>query len=415
MSNAIERRRRLAQVLDLAQNYRGWTRKELARRLGRDPTKLIPGSGIPKLDLVVKLAQVLDWKIDDVVSFFWASDENQVHIPDETDFEVIDTMARKAHQGSQYTLMIDLALHGFKHAVNDEQRARACNREAGGWDGLGRYQDSMQAVQRGLQVPSVSGEFRRMMQSNLANAYYSLWSLVEARAIASDLLDGFAEMPAETVRDRKTHAFAYYVSGQAYRRLMSQHPELGDDHAAEAVHDLTEARSRYLHLAEELSNESLVGIARTCEGALVEVDTIHRGRDPHEALSFLAAGLDEAEAGPDELSGDLLESLGWWCIFGCNIALTCLDDERALQKHMAIFTMKADEIADRLDNWQIRERVFTMEHMRWERAVGCTGFDIPCLVDDDDVRVITGTMARFPTFQPTGWKILQSASVVGKD
>ena len=59
MELAERRRQRLAQMLDLAQNYRGWTRKELAQALGRDPTKLIPGSGVPKLDLVVDLSQVL--------------------------------------------------------------------------------------------------------------------------------------------------------------------------------------------------------------------------------------------------------------------------------------------------------------------------------------------------------------------
>ena len=68
--------------------------------------------------------------------------------------------------------------------------------------------------------------------------------------------------------------------------------------------------------------------------------------------------------------------------------------------------------AERLDNWSIRERVFTMEHSRWERAVGCTGFDIPRVVDEEDVRIITGTMARFPTFHETGWRILRSARII---
>ena len=41
-------------------------RTELAAALGRDPTKLVPGSGNPKLDLVVHLAEALDWSIGDV-------------------------------------------------------------------------------------------------------------------------------------------------------------------------------------------------------------------------------------------------------------------------------------------------------------------------------------------------------------
>ena len=82
---------------------------------------------------------------------------------------------------------------------------------------------------------------------------------------------------------------------------------------------------------------------------------------------------------------------------------------------MAVLTNKADEIADRLDNWAMRERVFTMQYTRWERAMISTGFDIPCVIDSDDVRVIAGTMGRFPTFRDTGWRILQSAQIVDRN
>ena len=62
---ANSRRHRLGQLLDLAQNYRGWTRKQLSAELGRDPTKLIPGSGVPKLDVIIALAKTLDWTLDE--------------------------------------------------------------------------------------------------------------------------------------------------------------------------------------------------------------------------------------------------------------------------------------------------------------------------------------------------------------
>ena len=73
-------------------------------------------------------------------------------------------------------------------ATTPEEQARACNREAGGWDGLGRYSNVLKAVQRGLRLSPVTSEFRRMLQANLANAYYSLFSLVEARSIATSPL-----------------------------------------------------------------------------------------------------------------------------------------------------------------------------------------------------------------------------------
>ena len=72
MKATTVRRKRLERLLELAQAYKGWSRKELARTLGRDPTKLVPGTGIPKLDLVVELAGVLDWPVGDVAGFLWS-------------------------------------------------------------------------------------------------------------------------------------------------------------------------------------------------------------------------------------------------------------------------------------------------------------------------------------------------------
>ena len=135
-------------------------------------------------------------------------------------------------------------------------------------------------------------------------------------------------------------------------------------------------------------------------------------RSAADALAEFADGLDAVRDVTDELVGDQLESCGWWCIFACNIALRHLDDERALQRHMAVFTNKAEEIAERLNNWSMRERIFTMQFTRWERAVTATGLDIPCMVDNDDVRAIAGAMGRFPSFRETGWRILRSARIV---
>src|SRR5437867_2639849 len=69
MDERTIRRRRLEQLLELAQAYQGCSRKELARLLGRDRTKLVPSSGVPKLDLVVDLSRVLDWQVGDVTGF----------------------------------------------------------------------------------------------------------------------------------------------------------------------------------------------------------------------------------------------------------------------------------------------------------------------------------------------------------
>jgi hypothetical protein len=413
MNATTGRRRRLEQLLELAQAYRGWSRRELAGALGRDPTKLVPGTGIPKLDFVVELAGVLDWPVGDVAGFLWSRRPHGRFGADGADFDSLNTAAGEAHRAGRYELALDLARQAYAAAATPEQRARASNREAGALDGLGRYTEVLQALKRGMQEVGVAPEFRRMLQSNLANAYYSLWALVESGSISANLLDWYEPHPPRDGTERKTHAFAHYVSGHTYRRAMSMEPQRARELAELARRDLQRADDLYAELAEELDDPSLAGIANTCYGGRLEAEVALGRRTAADVLDELFVGLDRVRNVTGEQSGDELESYGWWCIFGCNIAMRHLDDDRELQQRMAVLTNKADEIADRLDNWSMRERVFTMQFMRWERARRSTGFDIPCVIDTDDVRVIAGTMGRFPTFRDTGWRILQSARIVG--
>ncbi len=60
-------RERLEELQALARTYRSWSVKELAHALGRQPGRLVPESGMPKIDLVVALAKALDWPVEAVV------------------------------------------------------------------------------------------------------------------------------------------------------------------------------------------------------------------------------------------------------------------------------------------------------------------------------------------------------------
>src|SRR5262245_7612607 len=110
MDERTVRRQRLEQLLELAQAYQGCSRKELARLLGRDRTKLVPSSGIPKLDLVVDLARVLDWQIADVTAFLCPggavvsstngkSNGNGTHVED---YEQLQLAARDAQRQGRH-------------------------------------------------------------------------------------------------------------------------------------------------------------------------------------------------------------------------------------------------------------------------------------------------------------------------
>ncbi len=268
MDLKTRRKQRMEQLLGLAQAYQGWSRKELARAVGRDPTKLIPGSGIPKLDLVVDLAKLLDWPIGQVAGDLWVDEASTVDEPGSgysnvpttngatgptpevletvADFDQLDEAAVQSQRDGRYTLAVDLARKAYACAPTPPQRALACNREAVAWDGLGQHTSALEAEQRGLLEPSIPTDLRLMLESNLANTYYTLWALAEARSLARDLIDFYDDEPPTLCRDRATQAFAYYVRGNALRRLITTEPGRAQPHAERAKTDFESYSRLYL-------------------------------------------------------------------------------------------------------------------------------------------------------------------------
>ena len=411
MSRDEVRRDRLSQFVDLARIYRRWTRIQTAQALGREPSKVVPESGNPKLDLVVGLAEALDWDVGDVAEGIWRDEAEaygEIETMAERGFAILDREAIEAHRAGEYRRMTELSRALFLAAHTGSERATAANRLAGAYDGLGRYTKALAALQRGLAEPGVPSHVRMMLEVNLANAHYALWHLVEACSVANSLVERFQSRPAETRTERVVEAFGHYVRGQSQRRLIETDPLSGNSHAQRAREDLQIALTSYSALAKEFDDASYAGIANTCTGAIFECDAALGVMDPLRAAEALSAGLDQVVDVVNYPPGDWLESYGWWAIFGCNVVLRGLSGPE-MHRHMAVFSNKTAEIAERMENWSMRERAFTFEHLRRQRMNESLGYATEWLLDDDDVRTVTGTMGRFPSFRETGWRILESA------
>ncbi len=405
---------RLEQLLRLARAYRGWTRKQLAEALGRDSTRLVPESGNPKLDLVLDLAKVMDWPVEDVARYVghgraeFASSRSI----ESSSFQDLADLSRHAHREGRYRDAIEIAQRAHSVASSGDERAIASVREASAWDGLGRYTLAMDATRRGLSESGVSSSTRTMLQINLAIEHYTLWQLVEANAIAHCLLDRYAVEPAQDRVNEVTHAHALYVRGHSHRRIMGMQDEDIHRHALHAKADLQHAADSLTTLAKTYKQPAYLGVANTCNGGLLEVAAALGEANPSDVIGEFSAALDKLIQPDDFPRGDELESYGWWCIFGCNVALRHVEDPREVQRIVAMFTNKADEIAVRLDNWSLRERVFSMDYERRQRFADWTGMDADWTIDKDDLRVIAGTMGRFPGFRRTGWQLIESSTIV---
>lgn len=420
MHGANLRRHRLNRMIGLARVYRGWNSNELRDALGRDAGRLASGSGNPKLDLVARVADALEWDIGEVAESIWdASDETPLEVNDHESFASLDAQAQRLHRESSYPEMEAVGKAMRRIARNGTERAVAANRLAGAYDGMGRFPRVLQCVREGLAERGVRDEIRLMLSVNLAGAYYALWNLHEARAIATSVIESLAARAGNTRMQRVAYAFAHGLRGQCARRLLSEcdSPQMCTQLAREAESDLECASQRYAELADQYGDAQYAGLAHTSEGALLEVRAASGAILPIDAIASIVQRLDSAIDLDKAPCADLLESCGWWSVFGANIALRAgertvihVSERSELERALAICTNKAAEIAEHLDLWPLRERAFTLEWFRRQQSAG--ELPVECnawVLDADDVRVLVGTMGRFPLFRATGWEILDQA------
>lgn len=415
------RRARLEQVAGLARAYRSWSAGELAAHLGRTSSKLLPASGNPKLDLVARLAEALDWEVGEVAEILWFAAQSQ---PDPRyeglGMAELDELAQRAHRTGDFAAMESVGLAMRAIAATGVDRAIAANRLAGAYDGLGRYPRVLACVREGLAEQRAAAEVRTMLTVNLANAHATLWNLREAESIATTMIDELREPARRGTRiGAVAWAYAHAVRGHALRRALSQPCGVAELRlaAVRAEGDLLEAERLFLALWERYGDGLYRGLANTALGGAVEAGVAAGRLEPLEAVASIVERLD-AVVDPAQSPAELAESWGWWSVFGANIAFRAGDTRAGAQRErpdleraIAICTNKAIEIADHLEHWPMRERALSLEWSRRTQAARDAGLPPePWTLDDDDVRVLVGTMGRFPLFRPTGWAILGASA-----
>jgi len=401
-------------MIEMAQTYVGCSKTQLALTLNRDPAKVVPESGNPKLDMVFGLSDVLEWPAGDVAEALWcdpvADVDDEMPLPDKS-FSELNQESLRAHRDGDHEAVRRVCAAMLRVAATPKERGIATNRMATGFDQAGRYAKALEWTRMAASIPGIPDASRLLYLANLAGANYTMWNLNEAIGIAAGVLAEAGEVPLDDV-SACAKGIAAYVSGNARRRLMSELPERRSALGRVALDHLKIAAATLKALAERRGDDSYAGIANTCVGAEVEIRVMLNEMTPLDAVKKLADGLDAVVDPSAHPRGDGLESWGWWAVFGLNISVRELSgDER--DHYAAIFSTKAHEIADRLSNWAIRERVFSLEHdWRGNRVENEAGPMASVVMDREDLRTLVGTMGRFPWFRRTGWRILASARLV---
>lgn len=414
--NCDSRPERFQALLALARTMHRWTKAQLAEALGRDPSKLLAGTGNPKLDLVVSLAEALGWTLDEVVDFLDGGGESEVEArgsePGGATFAELDAAAIAAMRDRQWSTLGMLARQMRRVAGDGDERAIARHREAVCWQGHGYFTRVASAAQLGLGESGLGAATRLLLATDLAGARYALWDLREAIAMADSIADHYRGRRIGDRVGREILAAARAIRGHAHRRLAAREREsLVAEHAFRAAEELSAAEREYRWLHDDFGESVDLAHAHTCRGGLLEAEAMLAGsvdRLVGEVVESLESVVDPSVAA----DLDQLESHGWWCVFASNLALRRLPEERR-QQPMAILTNKTLEIAEVVDSWPLRERGFTLEHLRAEAESQVRPARRPWLLDWEEIRLVTGAIGRFPSFRDIGRAILRRCIAVG--
>lgn len=406
-------KKRLKELIDLAQTYRGWSNKEIAAALHRDAHNLIPESGLPKIDIVRYLSEALEWSAQDVLDDLWGVVPRPVALTSVEDWATLDRHALAAFEAGEFDAVVEISRREYAAASTGEQRARACGREFLGHEGRGRYGLALQATQRGLRESDRTIETTNVLRLDLATSHYVLGNAHEAIGVAATLIQDIEAGCAGTRDIDGMLGFAHFVRGNAFRVVAGAEPLLRERTAGQAIESLTIANDLLLAAAAENRPAMFRGAAEVCRGGILEMHALLCVRSPDDVIREFMASLDDA-VDIDGIEKHRLEAIGWWCIFAANLVLRHVGDPALAEQLLGIFTNKADEVATRLGNWALRERVWTLELMRRTApsTPPSTAMD-DWVIDADDARELTGTMSRFPVFRETGWQILRSAKIAG--
>lgn len=414
----IASRERLEEMVTLVQSYRGWSQRRVARALNRNPHAMVPDSGNPKLDLVVTLSKILDWPLEMVVSDLRDAERDAAGERPKPRRSVQDpnAFARKVWallDAEQWDDVLEITEPEALDEVEFSHRGLLLAYRFQALESTGRYLDAIECCREGLELVARGSLESLRLRGPLAYLLYLVGNFYEAEAMATSLI---AELSRELDPLRSDApnpnvlphlAMAYFIRG-CVLRVHGDHPQgLSEPLLRDAHRSLRTAESLLGSLAIESGPLRNRSIAQTARAAAREVEVLLDDATPSEIVEETLELLSSAEE-IGSLDSFAAESLGWCCLIASRVVLQFNERIANSDRVLAILTNKADEVAERLGHWALRERLFTVEHLH--RVLAARSGEAPPAwnLDDDDVRTLMGTMGRFPHFRRLGWRILRA-------
>ncbi|HMN95109.1 MAG TPA: hypothetical protein PKC43_01970 [Phycisphaerales bacterium] len=401
-------------MVELLQSYRGWTQKEVADALGRNVHAVVPESGNPKLDLVEKLSSVLDWPIEMIAADLREAgrdaEREAAAISSDLDSSasdpstIVDEVWRLV-DGECWEAVIERTSPSRIDRLDREIRGRLLMYRQAALESNGQYLAAIEACREGLDCVARGTETSYRLRGALAYLLLVTDHPYDAEALAASLVSELRDEPAESPL-RLHLGMSLLVRGLALRSQGALPGPRRLQLLNEARDSLNAASMMLTALSENAGPPRVRSPGRTADVAAMEVSVLLGEMGAQEFVDSVVALLDDS---PDVTTLDSIaaESLGWCCVFASRTIVAEPERIDSPDRALAILTNKVDEIAERLGHWALRERLFTIEHLHRVQSLRDRGESPPWNLDDQDVRVLMGTMGRFPKFRRVGWRILR--------
>ncbi|HMN97017.1 MAG TPA: hypothetical protein PKC43_14320 [Phycisphaerales bacterium] len=406
---------RLEALVRIARFYRGWPAKEIAAHLDRHVHNLVPESGVPKVDLVVGLADLLDWPVEVVIASLYrhadpasASAHGGTSDRDAASVEARLRAGWELLENAKHAELVEACQALLAEPLTDDQFAYGSLLIAFGYERLGRYSRAAEAAQSGLARCGPESPHRGWLRMLLAYSHYVLGNLDEAEGIATQVILDFAsaESAATESYSRRLLANAHYVRGSCRRALASRSAPPHRRTAELGLDDFATAESLFRDTTGGPVSAEDESMADRCESASLELLALTGAIKPRVAVDRIIGRLGEVEL---ESARDphAAETVAWACVFGSNIVVRHLGTEPDADRLLAILTTAADAVARNLGHWVLRERVWTIEHL-WRRSREGVDDSAEWVLDREDLETLVGTIGRFPRFLDRGLETLES-------
>ena len=389
-------RERLEELQALARTYRNWSVKELALALGRQPGRLVPESGMPKIDLVVGLAKSLDWPVEAVVDHLMKPGDSGKRMTAgrdaPADFAALYNASLQHRSDGNFAEAIRLAVRAHVVADNPTRKAAAYYIESLAHEACGSFVEAVRCLREAVRMDGVRLDWRLLADAQLAQLLFLQGHSTHAIGIATSVLE-YSDALDQAPTMKLARALAHTARGHALRSAVPLvHTGPWKSLAESARADFRAAAE----LADELAQCPAISSARNLDFAacvemcILELNAVCDEGSEETSLRTLL----EVVRTPECATQPSGERRAWAAVALVNTAKRFVTDEMQCRGILEVASAALRAHAMSTSNWYFGHRHLELDNDR-RRALQGQGSARRAL-DATEARLVAGVLGQIP-------------------